>query len=191
LMDYLPVEPGRPETLVIAEYPKADASLIDDEAEGDIGAVTEVVRAIRNLRAEFRIQNNVKLEAIMHAPEIESVLDAESATVRALARVDPLTFATNGDSSAGKDQVTLVLTSGTVVVPLGGLVDLDVEMARLAQELSEAETNIARLEKRLTDEQFVSKAPEEVVDRERQRLVTVQERRDRIQEILARLGGAV
>ena len=89
-----------------------------------------------------------------------------------------------------KSIVTLVLTSGTVVVPLGGLVDLDGEMARLAQELSEAETNIARLEKRLTDEQFVSKAPEEVVDRERQRLVTVQERRDRIQEVLARLGGA-
>ncbi len=188
LMDYLPVEPGRPQALIVAPYPQADSRYYDDVAEAEVGAVTEMVRAIRNIRAEFRIQPSQRLEAIVDAPQVRHVLEDEAAAIKALALVEPLTFAADGHASSA-DQVVLVLTRGAVIVPLGGLVDLQKERERLHKELAESEANIARLGQRLADEQFTSKAPEDVVDRERQRLETLEERRARITEVLSRLGG--
>ncbi len=188
LMDYLPVEPGRPQALIVAPYPQADSRYYDEEAEAEVGAVTEMVRAIRNIRAEFRIQPSQRLEAIVDAPQVRHVLEDEAAAIKALALVEPLTFAADGHA-AGADQVVLVLTRGAVIVPLGGLVDLQKERERLSRELAESEANIARLGQRLADEQFTSKAPEDVVDRERQRLEALEERRARITEVLSRLSG--
>ena len=188
LNDYLPVEPDRPEALIVAPYPQADSSLFDDEAEEDIGALIEMVRAIRNLRAEFKIQSNQSLEAIVHSADKGAIIEAEEASVKTFARVDPLRIVTDGETSNVGD-VSLVLTSGTVTVPLGGLVDIDAEKTRLAEELSESESNITRLNKQLSNEQFLAKAPEDVVDRERQRLESIEDRRARISDILTRLSG--
>jgi valyl-tRNA synthetase len=189
LMDYLPVEPGRPEALVVARYPEADAALFDDEAEVEVGAIIEMVKAIRNLRAEFKIQPAQSLEAIVNAPEMGPVFEGEASVVRALARVEPLTIGSEAASAASSDSVTLVLARGTVTVPLHGLVDLDKERQRLTKERADIDTNFARLSARLRDEEFLSKAPEEVVERERQRLEAMQERQARVNEILSRLGG--
>ena len=188
LVDYLPIEPDRPEALVIAPYPEANESLMDEQAESEIGAVTEIVRAVRNLRAEFRIEVSQSLEAAVDAPSLAAVLEAESATIKSQAGIDPLVVGVDGQGSSGNDRVALVLTGGTVTVPLGGLVDLEHEQARLADELQELRKNISRLSMRLEDDQFLSKAPEDVVERERQRLASGRERTGRIKDMLARLG---
>ncbi|MCI0822971.1 MAG: class I tRNA ligase family protein, partial [Chloroflexi bacterium] len=193
LLEFLPPVPDAPEALIIAGYPKSDQTLIDDKAESEIDTVIEIVRAIRNMRAEFRIQPNQSVEAVVETPEIAAIAEAEADTIRMLARVDPLTFDTsagpNGKPASSNDRVSLVLQSGTVTIPLGGLVDLDKERQRLRGEIDEIQTNHARLSARLQDDNFTSKAPEEVVDRERQRLEGIEERRGRVEEILSRLGG--
>ncbi|MCI0437779.1 MAG: class I tRNA ligase family protein, partial [Chloroflexi bacterium] len=186
LMDILPVEANRPEALVVAPYPEPNPALIDAAAEAEIGAIVEMVRAIRNLRAEFRIQPNQSLEAIVDAPAIASVVDAEGAVVKSLARVEPLTIGSNGGDSP--DNVAIVLSSGTVTVPLHGLVDVGRERERLGKELDELRVNHARLSARLQDEKFTSRAPEDVVERERERLANIEERQARVNEILSRLG---
>ena len=193
LLEFLPPVPDAPAALIIAGYPKSDQTLIDDKAESEIDTVIEIVRAIRNMRAEFRIQPNQSVEAVVETPEIAAIAEAEADTIRMLARVDPLTFDTsagpNGKPASSNDRVSLVLQSGTVTIPLGGLVDLDKERQRLRGEIDEIQTNHARLSARLQDDNFTSKAPEEVVDRERQRLEGIEERRGRVEEILSRLGG--
>ena len=193
LLEFLPPVPDAPEALIIAGYPKSDQTLIDDKAESEIDTVIEIVRAIRNMRAEFRIQPNQSVEAVVETPEIAAIAEAEADTIRMLARVDPLTFDTsagpNGKPASSNDRVSLVLQSGTVTIPLGGLVDLDKERQRLRGEIDEIQTNHARLSARLQDDNFTSKAPEEVVERERQRLEGIEERRGRVEEILSRLGG--
>ncbi len=186
LMDILPVESGRPEALIVALYPEPNAALIDAAAEGEIGAIVEMVRAIRNLRAEFRIQPNQSLEAIVDAPGMAGVIDDEGAAVKNLARVEPLTIGSNGGDSP--DNVAIVLSSGTVTVPLHGLVDVGRERQRLGKELDELRANHARLSARLQDEKFTSRAPEDVVERERERLASIEERQSRVNEILSRLG---
>ncbi len=107
----LPADPDGPPALVVAPYPEADASMFDDEAEGEMGAVTEIVRAVRNIRAEFRIQPSQSLEAAVVSPENASVVEAEAATIKSLARVDPLTIATT-HAGGSDEEVAIVLDAG-------------------------------------------------------------------------------
>jgi valyl-tRNA synthetase len=87
------------------------------------------------------------------------------------------------------DSVSQTRDKGTVTVPLGDLVDMEQERARLHGELAQIELNHGRLSKRLEDEQFLSRAPKDVVERERQRLASMDDRRARVEETLSRLGG--
>ena len=188
LVRVLPEEPGRPEALIVAPYPEANESLIDRRAESEMGSVIEVIRAVRNLRAEFRIDASMSLRAAVDAPLLAPVLEAEAATIKSQAGIDPLMVGSDGDGASGGDSVALVLTGGTVTVPLGGMVDLDRERTRLADELQQLKKNLGRLSTRLADEQFLSKAPEDVIERERQRLASGRDRSTRIEDMLSRLG---
>ncbi len=186
LMEYIPEEPERPEALIVAAYPEQDAALIDEDVESEIGAVIEIVRSIRNIRAEFKIQANQSLEAIVDANDMGAVVESEAAVIKTLARVEPLTV---GGNDSTNEQVSLVLARTTVNIPIGGLVDLGRERERLNGELGELEANKSKVNQLLSDEKFLSRAPEEVVERERQRLEGIEERRTRVSEILSRLGG--
>ena len=149
-----------------------------------MGSVIEVIRAVRNFRAEFRIDASMNIRVNVDAPMFASVLEAEAETIKSQASVDPLIIgsATDGES------VALVLDSGTVTIPLAGMVDPNRERARLADELQQLSESLGRVSTRLEDEQFLSKAPEDVIDRERQRLVAGRDRYARIEDMLARLG---
>ena len=196
LVKRAPLAPDAPPALIVAAYPQPDDALFDDEAEADIEAVMELVRAVRNLRAEFRIQQHQRLEAAVDSPRLAAIADTEASAVKALARVEPLRFGAGGangaDAASGggaSDSVSLVLSGGSLTVPLGGLVDLDAERERLRGEIADIESNRQRLAKRLSDENFLTKAPEEVIERERGRLDDMRRRKGRAEEILARLDG--
>ena len=189
LVRVLPEEPNRPEALIVALYPEANESLIDERAESEMGSVIEVIRAVRNLRAEFRIDASMSLKAAVDAPLLAPVLEDEAATIKSQAGIDPLIIGADSGGVSEGDSVALVLTGGTVTVPLGGMVDLDRERARLADELQQLKKNLGRLSTRLADQQFLSKAPEDVIERERQRLASGRDRSARIEDMLARLGG--
>ena len=184
----LPGQPDRADALIAAPYPVPDPALIDDQAEADISAVVEIVRLIRNLRAEFKIQTSQGLEAFVNSPGTGTVVQEEAATVKNLARLERLAV-NSGEPPASADQVAFVLTEGTITVPLHGLVDVDRERERLTRELGELDANRSRLSQRLGDAQFLAKAPADVVEKESQRLETADERRGRVVEMLSRLGG--
>ena len=188
LAEYLPDESDRPDALVVAPYPEADDTLLDDEAERDIGSIVEMVRAVRNVRADFRIRPTQNVEAIVDAPAISSIVESETPAIMALAQIDPLRLEPDGAHRASGEEISLVLSSGTVTVPLGGLVDLGQERQRLSDELEEIDQNRQRLSVRLADEKFTTRAPEEVVERERQRLADLEDRRTRVVETRSRLG---
>ena len=188
LIGHLPEEPGRPGALIAAAYPVTDDALIEVETEAEVEAVIEIVRAVRNVRAEFRLGETQTLEAVVDAPDIASVVESETSTIETLARVKPLTIVSDGERRAASDEVAMVLTSGTIKVPLAGLVDIEHERQRLAEELGQLDGNLAGLRTRLSDNNFLSRAPEEVVERERQRLESVDERRARVSDLLSRIG---
>ena len=181
---------GQPVSIMIAPYPApdpVDASRDDADALADIELMIDVVRAIRNVRAEFRVEPGRRLDATIAAADGGASLAREADAVRELARVGELAF---GDIADAKpDAVRFVVRGVTVSLAMGGAVDVRAETARLEAESQETERYVAGLSARLGNEQFVNKAPPEVVERERQRLGDSQTRLDRIRELLAELGG--
>jgi valyl-tRNA synthetase len=187
LLQRLPREGQWPESIMVAPYPVAEERFLDPTAEAEIGTVIEVVRGIRNLRAEFRLPHQQAVEVLIEASDRRALAE-EAAAVQTLARVEPLRLLADGDPRPSlHNTFTFVLSGTAVMVPLEALVDLQQERRRLENEMAESRENIQSLERRLEDQEFLSKAPEVVVERERERLASVTERRQRIEELLARL----
>ena len=188
LQDYLPKSSPSPDALLVAPYPRADQTRFDDQAEREIEAVVELMRAARNVRAVFRVANNQEIAArVATADDLEGVFRDSSAFIQCGAGVE-LSIAPNADA-LGRDgsEAVQVLGLGTLGMAIGDLVDLDSEKARLQEELDELRAHRKRLAGRLGNEQFVSKAPEEVVEKERDRLADVDTRVSRLADILGRL----
>ena len=190
LTDIMPEAPDRPEALIVAPYPEPDSSRHDEEAEGEVESIIELVRAARNLRAEFRIQNNQRLEAEIAASEAHSGVFSESLDfIQSQAMIDLSIADAPSESAGSSDKAIQALASGTLAVSLGGLVDLDEETKRIRAELAELTKYEQRITRNLSNENFVNRAPEEVVDRERDRLAGARERIARLTDILDRLAG--
>ena len=181
----------RPAALMVAPYPAADDSLTDADAEREIEAVIELVRAARNLRAEFRIPNNRILPA--RAAISDGCADAMRDAlpfIRAQAKIDlALTPAAAANAAASADEIAQALSVGLLTLSLGEDVDVAAETERLQSELAELRKYETRLSRNLANENFVNRAPEDVVERERGRLSTAQSRIAALADMLARLGG--
>ena len=179
-----------PEAAIVAPYPQADPSRFDADAENEVESVIEIVRAARNLRAEFRIENNQQLTAqLAVANGVSSVFQDALGFIQSQARIALEVTPSEAAQQASADKAVQVLNAGTLAVSLEGLVDLDEETERLRSELADLRKYQVRVSKNLQNENFVNRAPEEVVERERDRLVSTEARIDRLVEILDRLSG--
>ena len=161
---------------------------LDEAAEAEMGPIMEMVRAIRNARAEYEVDPSRAIEAIVvTGPKRELVVSHADILTR-LARVDAARLRIE-EKLPQKPAKALALVVGEyeVFLPLAGLVDIDRERARLSTELQSTLQEMARAEKLLANQQFVSKAPSEVVDRERARLEDLSQRQAKLQERLKSL----
>ena len=184
----LPTRDMGAESIMIAPYPDADSSLYDDEAEAQIGLMMDIVRSIRNLKAEFRLEPSRPVEARIVTRDDPGILASEARAVETLARVSPLEVIGGEAVAPSEKSVTLVVGGISVVLPLGDLVDVGQERKRLERERTDCEAAIQRLDSRLEDADFLAKAPEEVVDRERERRAALEEREQRLRKLIEQIG---
>jgi len=147
----------------------------------------ELVRAIRNARSEYDVEPGRRIAAIIAAGENSAFLEGQRAALEILARVDggKLHIAAQLTEKPQK-ALALIVSSLECYLPLADLVDLDKERARLTAEYAQLGQEIARSEKLLANPGFVSKAPAEVVQKERSK---VEEYRERQARVKARLDG--
>ena len=175
--------PHEGEALIIAPWPEPDA--LDEQAEAEMGPIMEMVRAIRNARAEYEVEPSREIEALIVGGERHDLVAAHADVLTRLARVDPARLRIVKRLEARPTKaLALVVGAYEVYLPLAGLVDVERERERLATELEETAQDIARSEKLLANQSFVAKAPAEVVERERAKL---QDHRDRQARLKARL----
>ena len=186
----LPDAPDKPEALIVAPYPEPEPSRYDAEAEAETESIVELVRAARNLRSEFRIQNNERLEAEISISGAQSLVFAQSLDfIASQAMIDLVLTDAATEIPGSSDTAVQALASGTLSVSLGGLVDLSEETRRIRSELGDLTKYEQRITRNLSNENFVNRAPDEVVDRERDRLARARERIARLSDILDRLAG--
>ncbi len=176
----------RDTVLALAAWP--ELSFEDEEAAADINWLVDLVTGIRSVRAEM----NVPAGAI--APVV--VLDANAASIdrfarhdaaiKRLARVESVSF----EAQAPKGSAQMLLGEATICIPLGNLIDLKAEAARLAKEAGKIAAEMDRIEKKLSNEKFVANAREEVVEAERERLAELKEAAQRVATAESRIRDA-
>jgi valyl-tRNA synthetase len=191
LWDRLPWPAGepRPDDLIVAPWPDPPAAWHDPAAEARLAALQELITAVRSLRKEYGIGEGegVQLQVVASDEAVRAALEGRRATLDRLARVTELSFEAPAPGAIGAHAV--LKAGAELFLPLEGVVDLDHERRRLRGELERIEGQLEGAAKKLANEQFVSRAPAEVVERERDKATSLEEQREKLGEKLARFEG--
>ncbi|MBN1666901.1 MAG: valine--tRNA ligase, partial [Anaerolineales bacterium] len=184
----LPADGAWPDALIVAPWPLAGELQGWEEAcLKDFSLLQDIIRAIRNLRAEKNVKPGLRIPAIIAAGEFAHTLAHETAALATLAQLDHDRLVIQPElAEKPAEHIALVVGPVEVYLPLAGLVDLAEERARLERELAEAESQIARLEK-LLNSPFAEKAPANVVQSERDKLAGYQDSAEKLRNQLASL----
>jgi len=174
-----------PPGLIVAPWPTPGPR--DEAAEADMALVMDIIRAVRNARAEYNVPAGQPISAFIAAGEKEALLREQAEVLCTLARIDPARLTIAGHIEAPAHSITLVTGAVSTYLPLAGLVDLAAERARLQKELADTEAQLARSAQLLAGP-FAQRAPAQVVQRERDRQAELQARADRLRARLADLG---
>jgi valyl-tRNA synthetase len=176
--------PERAALLTLSDWPAL--AFGDEKAEAEIGWVIDLVTAIRSVRAEMNITAQIPLVLAAASTETKQRAERWAEFIKRLARVSDITSA----DAAPQGSVQLVVRGEVAALPLKGVIDLAAERARLAKEMQKADADIARVDAKLGNANFVARAPEEVVEEEKEKREEALARKAKIAEALERLKGA-
>ena len=186
--------PGRPapeggweEALIVAKWPDASMGVRgygSESAATDFPHVMEIIRAIRNARAENKVELGKKIAATLVAgnADDESLLNDQREVIARLAGLEPMQFRILAElPEKPRQAVSMVVGHTEVYLPLAGMVNVDAERERMTKELADLDKQIAKLETLLASD-FANKAPAGVVEKERARLAAAKESRAKLAE---------
>ena len=177
------------EALIAARYPQPGDGARDAAAEAEFGAVQEIVRAVRQTRADYNVQAGRWVESwVVCAEPLRGAISAAAPAVEVLARSRPLHIAAERAAAPTEQIASAVLADAEVVIPLGGLVDLEQERARLQKELGQVEGRLKGAEAKLANEGFRSKAPAQVVRQAEELATELKRQQSLLAERIAGLG---
>jgi valyl-tRNA synthetase len=178
--------PKRETMLVLAEWPKL-FRLVDEEAEAEIGWLVDLVSAIRSVRSEMNVPAGAQIPLVLVASkETRQRAGRWDEALKRLARLAAISFADTPPAGS----VQLLVRGEIVALPLAGVIDLVAERGRLEKELGKIADDIARIDKKLGNADFMARAPEEVVEDQRERRNEASGRQEKVREALERLKGA-
>ncbi len=179
------------ESIMVAAYPESDEAMLDPAAESELEAIIEIIRSIRNTRVEFKVESSKRIPVHIDAGDLLSTISAHAQTIQTLAKVDPLAFGdTNIESPVRGDAMTIgfILSQGIKLsIPFSGMFDLEAEKERVEKELQQTQNEANRLGTRLKDNAFLTKAPKAVIEKERQKLYTLNDKLEKLKQQSARL----
>ena len=183
----LPRPAGARDALMVSAWPEANPSLIDDGAEADMALMMDLIRGIRNRRAEYDVTPGKRIPAQIAAADRTALLRDQRDVLCALARLDSESLAIAPDLDPPGQAASVIAGEVIAYLPLAGMVDLDAERGRLEVELADIEERIAR-SRDLLDGPFADRAPAPVVQRERDKASALEGEAGTLRERLSALG---
>ncbi len=180
--------PARDTMLVTAHWPDYDAALGDAAADDEISWIIRLVTEVRSVRAQMNVPAGAKIPLVMRGASDETVdrMKRNSGMIERLARLSGLKAA----ETAPAGSIQVVVDEATVFLPLADVIDLDAERTRLAKEIKKMDGEIAKIDGKLGNQKFLSKAPEEVIEEQRTRRADAEQTRAKLSDALGRLEGA-
>ncbi len=179
---------GESGLLIASNWPDLNDVAADPETTAEIDWVIRLISEVRAVRAELNVPPAAKIDLLMReaGPESRARMAAHEEIIRRLARLQRLEVA-EGDLPAGS--VQLVIDEATAVLPLAEVIDLAQEQDRLKREIEKMQGEIGKIDRKLANQQFLAKAPPEVVEDQRERREEAVAAQSRLSAALQRLGG--
>ena len=176
--------PARDSMLITTEWPDL-SGLEDAAADAELAWLIDVISNIRSVRAEMNVPASAKLQLVVTGAGEETLrrLVAGTSLISRLARLEAI----SPQIEVPGESAQFVVGDATFALPLAGVIDIAAEKTRLEKEVGKLDGEIAQVDKKLGNEQFVSKAPEEVIEEQKSRREAAAERREKIVEALKRL----
>ena len=173
--------------LMVARWPDLPSSLIDPAADAQIGLIIEAISEGRSVRAELNVPNSARptLLVVDATPEQAKVLRDASPLICQLLRVAGIDFVAEAPQGA----IPYVVEGATLALPVAEFIDLAAERIRLAKEVANLAADIDRTAKKLGNADFIARAPEEVVEENRERLADAEAAKVKLEAALGRLSG--
>jgi len=167
------------ETIVKAPYPTVEPKWQDEEAERKLDFLKNIVTAIRNIRGSMKVPPSVSIKVYMKSPSTQMILLEEVRHyLLSLEKIQALEIAQEIDRP--NNSATAVVSDTEIYVPLAELVDLQVERSRLTRDISKVQEDITHLEAKLSRSDFLERAPEEVIEKERHKYQELRERASKL-----------
>ncbi len=174
------------ETIMTQRYPLFEAEWRDQDVEKNMEILMNAVRAIRNLRSEMNCSPGKEVKVIFRGAEEDlSGIRSQEPYLRSLARVGPMEYLTSGDPPKGA--ATAVTGALEIYLPLGDLINLEEERTRLHKEARKVEEELSRVQRKLANQDFLSKAKEAVIVKEREKAGQYEEKMRTLKRSLERL----
>lgn len=183
--------PGAQGSIMVAPYPQPEPQFDHPEAEAEMNLVMATITAIRNIRGEMNVPPGTQVEVFLHSPETGPIetLNRHRQSIRVLGRVRDLHCnATDGPPAAA---AKAVVEAVDIFMPLAGIIDFTEEARRLDRELEKLGKEVAQAQRKMSNEDFLAKAPPEVVAKEQAKLQAQTEKlnklkshRERIRELM-------
>jgi len=175
--------------IMYAEFPQLDKDRFDEEAEEEIAILQEMINAVRSVRAEMNVPEGEETDVLVKTedPALARLAEEKEIYFRELADVGQLVA--EGEPQVPENTARRVLEEAEVLVPLGDVIDVEEELGRIRSELEEVEDDLQRTLRKLNDEDFLTKAPEEIVEKEKEKRDEFKDRIARLKNSLKALGG--
>ncbi|MBN8430893.1 valine--tRNA ligase [Microbulbifer salipaludis] len=175
------------DTIMLQPYPEANEHRIDENAEAAIAWLKEVIEGVRNIRGEINISPAKKIPLILRNGDERdaALLKQTRSLLTKLASLESIDWLEKGAEAPASS--TALVGDLELLVPMAGLIDVEAESARVQKELDKLDKNLAQVAGKLKNPNFVDKAPEAVVNKERERLAELESARVRFTEQLESL----
>jgi valyl-tRNA synthetase len=181
--------PHQGESITTAAWPEVNPAHSDDQAAQEMKLLVEMIRAVRNIRAEVNTPMSKKIKMLVKAKD-ETVLKAIENNRGYIERFcNPEELQMGVDLETPEKAMTAVITGLEIVLPLEGLINIDEEIARLEKEFDRLNKEVDRVQKKLSNEGFMKKAPESVVAEERAKEDDYREKRAIVEARIKELRG--
>lgn len=179
--------PHEGESLVIAEYPVVHPELNDEDAAKGMDVLMELIRSVRTIRSEVNTPLSKKIELLIKTNDasIETILKENETYIERFCNPENLVI--SSQIEAPESAMSAVITGAEIYLPLAGLINIDEEIIRLEKEMAKWESEVKRVQGKLSNERFVSSAPEAVVQVEREKEKDYLEKREAVAERIASL----
>ncbi|MCS7280711.1 MAG: valine--tRNA ligase [Desulfobacterota bacterium] len=165
------------ESIMIDSYPKADESLMDEEAERKMSVIIETIDAIRRIRGEVNIQPNVKIDAHIKAKDKEELLKLYVPYVMELAKLRNVFFV---EEEIQEKCAIEVVDDVEIYIPLTDIIDVDKEISRIEKEMKRLDEELEKVFKKLNNKDFLEKAPPEVIEKNKETLEELRNKRSKL-----------